>query len=214
MSNPWNEIPLSDYEAHMGSASIMQMQAINGMMKVQLESFPVTEAMILGIAGGNGIEHIDDKKYRKIYGVDVNEKYLMKAEKRYGDCDGILKYLHKDLLTEYAKLPCSELVIANLIIEYIGYNVFKKVIMQVKPIYVSCAIQVNGESKEFISNSVYASVFNGLEKIHHEIDEKHLMKTMQEIKYQPKDKAEWVLPNGKKLLKVDFIKNPVIEIKE
>ena len=67
MSNPWNEIPLSDYEAHMGSASIMQMQAINGMMKVQLESFPVTEAMILGIAGGNGIEHIDDKKYRKIY---------------------------------------------------------------------------------------------------------------------------------------------------
>lgn len=214
MSNPWNEIPLSDYEAHMGSASIMQMQAINGMMKVQLESFPVTEAMILGIAGGNGIEHIDDKKYRKIYGVDVNEKYLMKAEKRYGDCGGILKYLHKDLLTEYAKLPYSELVIANLIIEYIGYNVFKKVIMQVKPIYVSCAIQVNGESKEFISNSVYASVFNGLEKIHHEIDEKHLMKTMQEIKYQAKDKAEWVLPNGKKLLKVDFIKNPVIEIKE
>lgn len=214
MSNPWNEIPLSDYEAHMGSASIMQMQAINGMMKVQLESFPVTEAMILGIAGGNGIEHIDDKKYRKIYGVDVNEKYLMKVEKRYGDCGGILKYLHKDLLTEYAKLPYSELVIANLIIEYIGYNVFKKVIMQVKPIYVSCAIQVNGESKEFISNSVYASVFNGLEKIHHEIDEKHLMKTMQEIKYQAKDKAEWVLPNGKKLLKVDFIKNPVIEIKE
>lgn len=206
MRNPWNEIPLSDYEAHMSSASVMQMQAINEMMKVQLESFPVSEAMILGIAGGNGTEHIDNKKYRRIYGVDVNKRYLMKAEKRYGDCGGILKYLHKDLLTEYAKLPCSELVIANLIIEYIGCSVFKKIIMQVNPIYVSCAIQVNGESKDFISDSVHASIFNGLEKIHHEIEERHLMKTMQEINYQPKDKTEWALPNGKKLLKIDFYK--------
>lgn len=29
--------------------------------------------MILGIAGGNGLEHVDTEKLNKVYGVDINQ---------------------------------------------------------------------------------------------------------------------------------------------
>ena len=45
MKNPWEEIPLSDYENHMQLNSVMQLQAMNEMMKGQFLSlihiFPV-----------------------------------------------------------------------------------------------------------------------------------------------------------------------------
>lgn len=55
--NPWQKITLDTYENHMQLASVMQLQALNTMMKEQLASYPVTSVMILGIAGGNGLEH-------------------------------------------------------------------------------------------------------------------------------------------------------------
>ena len=54
MSNPWEEISLSDYENHMKLESIMQLQTMNRMMKNQLNAYPVSSVMVLGIAGGNG----------------------------------------------------------------------------------------------------------------------------------------------------------------
>lgn len=47
MKNPWEEIPLTDYENHMGLDSVMQLQAMNEMMKGQLEAYPVSDVMIL-----------------------------------------------------------------------------------------------------------------------------------------------------------------------
>ncbi len=31
-----------------------------------------SSVMVLGVAGGNGLEHINVKKYSAVYGVDVN----------------------------------------------------------------------------------------------------------------------------------------------
>lgn len=58
MSNPWEEISLSDYENHMSLDSVRQLQAMNSIMKKQFEGYPVKTAMVLGIAGGNGLEHV------------------------------------------------------------------------------------------------------------------------------------------------------------
>ncbi len=52
MKNPWEEISLSDYENHMKLDSVMQLQAMNEMMKGQFNAYSVTNIMILGIAGG------------------------------------------------------------------------------------------------------------------------------------------------------------------
>ena len=89
MSHPWKDIDLNDYENHMRLENVYQLQTMNEMMKEQFSAYPAKSVMILGIAGGNGLEHIDPKKFRSVYGVDINPDYLNVCQKRYsslGDC--------------------------------------------------------------------------------------------------------------------------------
>lgn len=203
MKNPWEEITLSDYENHMKSDYVMQLQGLNEMMKGQLETYPVSTVMILGIAGGNGLEHISKNKFEKVYGVDVNFDYLKETACRYPDLGGILECLRIDLLSETDKLPKTDMVIANLLIEYIGYGCFQKAVRQAEPRYVSCIIQINAEDN-WVSDSPYLHVFDGLGKIHHQIEEKVLDKMMSEMDYRKIKSLEHMLPGGKKLVQTDF----------
>lgn len=203
MKNPWEEIPLSDYEDPMKLGSVMQLPALNEMMKGQLNAYPVSTIMVLGIAGGNGLEHISKDRFDKIYGVDVNPAYLKEVIHRYPDLNGILECLCMDLTEEADKLPRSDMVIADLLIEYIGYKCFQKVIQHIGPEYISCIIQINIED-DWVSDSPYLHVFDRLEQVHHQMDERSLAAAMLEIDYHPIRTLEHMLPNGKKLVQMDF----------
>ena len=203
MDNPWRSVSLSDYENHMRSDNVMQLQVLNEMMRSQFDSYDVDNAMVLGIAGGNGSEHIDTKKYSVVYGVDINPEYLQTVNERYAYLSGTLRCMCIDLTREIEKLPVSDLVIADLLIEYIGYECFQRIIKQVKPKYVSCGIQVNNNDG-FVSVSPYTHSFDKLGSIHHQIDMAELEKRMIEIGYHMISVLEYPLPNGKKLIKSDF----------
>lgn len=203
MDNPWKSIKLSDYENHMKLDSVKQLQTLNGMMKKQLNTYSVNSVMILGIAGGNGLEHIDFGKYTAVYGVDVNSEYLSEVQKRYVKTDGILKCFCVDLTADISELPAADLVIANLLIEYIGYECFQRVIKRVKPKYVSCGIQIN-TGEEFVSDSPYLHSFDGLNSVHHQMETGELTKAMKEVGYNIVSSTDYLLPNGKKLVQIDF----------
>lgn len=203
MENPWKSIKLSDYENHMKLDSVMQLQTLNDMMKKQLSEYSAHSVMILGIAGGNGLEHIDAEKYSVVYGVDVNPEYLQEVEKRYENLNGILKCLCADLTADISELPSADLVIANLLIEYIGYECFQRVIGQVNPKYVSCGIQIN-TNEEFVSDSPYLHAFDGLNSVHHQMETDELTRAMADIGYKAVSTFEYPLPNGKKLVQADF----------
>ena len=203
MNNPWEHINLSDYESHMSLESVCQLQALNQMMKDQLNRYEIQSAMILGIAGGNGLEHVDCKKLNKVYGVDINKEYLVETKKRYSNLAEVLECLCIDLINEPEKLPETNLVIANLLIEYIGYECFQKVIKYAKPQYVSCIIQINVDDR-FVSESPYLHAFDGLESVHHQMDEVELEHSMKSIDYYLINRLESNLPNGKKLVQLDF----------
>lgn len=203
MKNPWEEIPLNDYENHMKLDSVMQLQAMNEMMKSQFASYPVSSVMIFGIAGGNGLEHIQKDKFKKVYGIDINSHYLEEVTRRYPELNGLLECLCVNLIDETDKLPKAEMVIANLLIEYIGYECFQKAVQQVNPKYVSCIIQINTEDN-WVSDSPYLHVFDGLEQVHHQMEEQDLKKSMLEIGYHSTGTLERRLPNGKKLVQIDF----------
>ena len=79
MGNPWETITLEDYENHMKLDSVRQLQGLNHLMRSQLNAFPASSVMVLGVAGGNGLEHIRDGQFEKVYGVDVNAAYLEAA---------------------------------------------------------------------------------------------------------------------------------------
>lgn len=203
MNNPWKDILLDDYEKHMKLDSIKQLQAMNEMMKTQFEDYHANRVMILGIAGGNGLEHIQNNQFEKIYGVDINASYLQEVKNRFPNLNESLECLCIDLVKEYEQLPTADLVIANLLIEYIGYECFQKVIQQVKPKYVSCIIQINVE-ENWVSDSPYLHVFDRLDEVHHQMEEKLLEKKMNEIEYRKIKTYEYPLPNGKKLVQMDY----------
>ena len=206
MNNPWKEIDLADYENHMKLDTVMQLQTMNSMMKNQFEDYPVSSVMVLGIAGGNGLEHVSKDKYEVVYGVDINEDYLRVVSERYADLSDVLKCLCIDLITDCENLPHAELVIANLLIEYIGYDAFKKAIAKIDPNYASCVIQINTDENQWVSDSPYLHAFDRLDEVHHQMEENALSDAMKEIGYSLIQHGCETLPNGKALVRLDYQK--------
>ena len=204
MKNPWEDIALSDYENHMSLDSVQQLQAMNSIMKDQFESYPVESAMVLGVAGGNGLEHVSTDKYKTVYGVDINADYLKIVEERYSDLSGVLQCLNLDLINESYKLPEAQLVIANLLIEYIGYDAFAKAMMRACPLYISCVIQINKDEAEWVSDSPYLHAFDRLDEVHCQMEEQALTEAMDQIGYKKIRVQSNPLPNGKAFLRLDF----------
>ena len=204
MDNPWKDISLSDYENHMSLDSVHQLQAMNRIMKDQFEAYPVDTAMVLGIAGGNGLEHVRRDKYKKVYGVDINEDYLKAVSERYSNLADVLECLQTDLINECDKLPEAGLVIANLLIEYIGYEAFANCMMRVRPQYISCVIQINIDEDQWVSDSPYLHAFDRLDEVHHQMEEQALSDSVEAIGYKKILVKSDPLPNGKALLRIDF----------
>ena len=49
---------------------------MNTEMQAQINGYLADTIMILGIAGGNGLEYIEVGKHSRVSGVDVNGNYL------------------------------------------------------------------------------------------------------------------------------------------
>lgn len=209
MNNPWEEISLDDYEKHMSLDSVRQLQAMNAIMKEQFVAYPVDTATVFGIAGGNGLEHVSPDKYRKVYGVDINADYLRAVSQRYTELSGVLDCLQIDLINEAEKLPKSQLLIANLLIEYIGYGAFQRAVLQTAPEYVSCVIQINTDEEQWVSESPYLHAFDRLDEVHHQMEEAALTAAMNEIGFLLILQESCPLPNGKALVRLDYKKNEV-----
>ena len=201
--NPWESIHLEDYEKHMSLDSVFQLQTLDEIMREQFYTYEVDSVMILGVAGGNGLHHVGKEDFSKIYGVDINREYLSECRKRFDMLGNRFETICEDLLEEEIHLPFAELLIANLLIEYIGYDAFVRVVRQVKPKIVSSVLQIN-EGDSFVSDSPYLHAFDCLEEVHRQIEEEKLVDCLQKIQYQEILRDEIPLPNGKKLLRIDM----------
>lgn len=203
MSNPWQEIDLNAYESHMSLESVSQLQALSRIMKEQLDAYHSDTVMILGIAGGNGLEHIDPHRTKKVYGVDINPDYLKMCQKRFPELDGIFEPICCDVSVQADMLPKAGLLIADLFIEYVGCECFAKAVSHIMPEYVSAVIQVDTD-EGYVSDSPYIHVFDRLDEIHHQINEAELEAAMQKAGYKKLSRSVTDLPNGKQLVKSDL----------
>lgn len=204
MGHPWEEISLADYEAHMALDSVRQLQTLRRMMGDQLEAAPAGTVMILGVAGGNGLDLIEPGRFRRVYGVDVNAAYLAETGRRYPALSGTLECLRADLTKDWNRLPEADLVIANLIVEYIGYPCLLDVLRQVRPRYVSCVLQRN-PTEAWVSDSPYLHAFDGLEAVHHTVEPRGLEAALAAGGWRLVRREECPLPDGKSLVRLDFV---------
>lgn len=203
--NPWNNIALEDYERHMGFESVQQLQQLNEMMKYQIASCNKESIMILGVAGGNGLEYIDPADNQTVYGIDINDRYLQICRERYPDLQNILHTCHIDAGKHSEQLPQAKHLLANLFIEYVGISSFQKIVSVVMPDTISCIIQVNGIN-EFVSHTPYEKAFEQLDQIVHVITEEELIGKMQKTGYVKTAKKKCDLPNKKQLVQLDYRK--------
>ena len=89
MPSPWLHVPLTDYEGHMGSAGVQQLDALSDLFAEALTYCRPEAVAILGIAGGNGLERIDGNITRRIVGLDVNPLYLEAVRRRFQAARGL-----------------------------------------------------------------------------------------------------------------------------
>lgn len=196
---------MSIYESHMKLDTVYQLQCMNEIMREQIQTYNIESLAILGVAGGNGLEHVNLKKHHKVYGIDINDDYLNSCKSRYYDMQDKLMLLSRDLLDLSIDLPKAELVIANLFLEYIGLDIFTFQLKKMSPEYVSAVIQVN-DGEGFVSESPYHNAFDCLESVYHEINSKALTDAMNEIGFTLILDIETELPNKKKLKRQDYKK--------
>jgi hypothetical protein len=204
-NNPWNKIDFVIYEAHMSLPEIQQLQALDNEMQDQFSRYKVKTAAVLGVAGGNGLRHIDQEKYTYVFGIDINSDYLEICHERYPSLSGLFLPIHADLTRDFDKLPEIELIIANLFIEYIGLENFQKVIEKMSPSVVSCILQIS--EKGLVSSSPYVKAFESLSEIYEDISSDELTKTMSEVGYKGCFSTANQLPNGKTFVRLDFVQN-------
>lgn len=206
MSNPWEKLKLEHYEGHMQYKEVLQSQCLNSIMKSQLKDYDTKSICILGISGGNGLEHVDTSSILEITGIDINQEYLLACNARFPELNSILKLIHADITSSVFKIPDSEMIIANLIIEYIGIDNFKKIICKSNAIYISCVIQVSNYNS-FVSNTPFMNYFDDISDIHSDIDKNSLIDGLKCIGYDLLFTDEIKMKNNKSLVRIDFIIN-------
>jgi hypothetical protein len=75
MKNPWLEIPLQEYEAHMALPNVGQAPLLAGLLAGTVYRYEPRSVAILGCSGGNGLERILDTQVQRIVGIDINPDY-------------------------------------------------------------------------------------------------------------------------------------------
>jgi len=118
--NPWLSLPLDDYEGHMGSADVNQLGPLADLFGEALARLRPRSVAVLGVAGGNGLEHVDSTLTTRVVGIDVNPAYLNATRTRFPDLRGLELHcadLESDALLDVEPVA---LVHAALVFEHAG----------------------------------------------------------------------------------------------
>ena len=199
MANPWLAVPLSDYEGHMRSANVEQLDALSELFAKALSIARPASVAILGIAGGNGLEHIDPDHTTRIIGIDVNDAYLEAIRERYASLPGL--ELHcLDLSKETLRLEPVQLVHAALVFEHAGVGQpLDNALSLVAPGgTMSIVLQLPSQTEAGVSPTAFSTLQN-LKPHFSLIDPQWLVATLASRGFTLKEQMEHPLPAGKAL---------------
>lgn len=159
-SNPWLEILVDDYEGHMGSPQVGQLQMLNRLFKRVLSETRPESVAVLGCATGNGFEHFDLAITHTILGVDINPSYLEVARQRYGALETHLELKCADLHTDCFSGRQFDLVHAGLVFEHVDVAIVLAHIYRAlkPPGWLSVVLQMPNRGLTVVSQTPYKSL--------------------------------------------------------
>ncbi|WP_427005254.1 hypothetical protein [Pseudarthrobacter sp. H2] len=203
--HPWEGIDLAIYENHMSDAAVGQLQLLHQITGEQLTTYPSRSIGILGVAGGNGLDLIDPATTDAVFGYDINGQYLQACADRHNATLGPRLHLVQASIDRALDIAPVGLLIANLIVEYVGIEEFAAfAAANIHAIgTLSCVTQLN-EATGFVSPTQYAASFDGLGAISSDIDPLALVTAMGKAGFAHVLSLSYPLHNGKTLVRQDF----------
>ncbi len=120
MENPWLDIPASEYEAHMSLPEVAQAQALSSLMAAALKQYEPDSVAVIGCSTGNGFEHIDIRRTRRVVGLDINPLYLEYLRARYEERIPGLELIDADVAAPGFRMAPVSMAFAGLIFEYVN----------------------------------------------------------------------------------------------
>lgn len=204
-NNPWTEIPIADYERHMSHSSVGQLSLLNSLTKKYLAKIKPATCLFMGIAGGNGLEHIDNDISKNVIGIDINQEYLDVSYKRYNDRINSLRLLNLDITKNTNQICSADFIWAALILEYAGIDnclEFSKNNILPGGHFIA-TIQSNNNLQSVSPTGIESVKKAGL--IFKTIDPEIMLAKAKEMGYTLMDNETNQLPNGKTFRTFDFI---------
>jgi hypothetical protein len=161
MTNPWLDIPLEDYEGHMTSPAVQQLEVLSDLFAEALAFRRPATVAVLGVAGGNGLDRVDSAITERVVGLDINPIYLDAVSERYAHLRGLELHcvdLKKQVFD--TKLHPVQLVHASLFFEFAGVDTgLDNALKLVAPDgAISVVLQRPSSSESTVGKSGFASL--------------------------------------------------------
>jgi SAM-dependent methyltransferase len=160
MSNPWKEIPLSDYEGHMTLPEVGQSSMLSNEFENVLKTYRSKSVAVIGCAGGNGFDEALRTGVERIVGIDINYDYLDEAKSRYEGKFSELEIYCANIEDDLPDIRPVDMIYAALIFEYVDV---KKTLSSLKKIckkdgVLAILLQLPKEGLSNVSPSPFTSL--------------------------------------------------------
>lgn len=201
MNNPWADIKVAEYEGHM--KFIKQYDLLNRIFKEQIAEHQGEAIGILGIGCGNGLEYIEPKTL--IYGYDINNDFLSECRNRHYSLGKNLILNRIDLADKNIDIHPCDLLISNLVLEYIGLYNFIRIVRKSNPRYISVVTQMTLDCEKVISDSPYSDSLKFVSSIREDIYPQELTNILGAIGFQFVNRQIYEIDLYKSFIQMDFV---------
>ena len=193
----WVNVPLADYEGHMSATGVEQLAPLADLFRDALAQTNPESVAILGIAGGNGLEHINPATTTRTVGIDINPEYLEVVAQRHPSLQA-LELHHHDLAPKPIDIPPVDLVHAALVFEHAGTGqCLENALKLLNPTaHLSVVLQLPSAKQTGVAPTPYPSIQSLKETFQH-IDPAWLVETLAPRGLHLEHEARHPLPSGK-----------------
>ena len=157
-TNPWSLVSAAEYEAYLGPGGADELAPLSTIFAKVYAARRPRRLAVLGVATGNGLEHVDLHLTGRTVGVDANLTFLAVARQRFLRLGPALELLCADVERVDLGAGRFDLVHAALVFEYVDVRVVvPRIVSWLAPGGASCIVlQLPGG--QAVTESRYPSV--------------------------------------------------------
>ncbi|MFA6541710.1 MAG: class I SAM-dependent methyltransferase [Bacteroidota bacterium] len=193
----------------MNSPEVHQRPVLNTILRNELRTIFPGSLLILGCSTGNGLEHIDPHRTKRIDCVEINPIFAQRLKERFQHLDTALTLHCIDVNEVHFDPAAYDLVYAALIFEYVDWkSLLTRIAEAIVPGgFLSVVIQLRSDSTPAVTPTQYKSLL-ALESIFHFVDPGELAEQAKNLNLILISRATEPLPSGKAFEIFRFTNNP------